>query len=117
MTPDASKAAAADDDGRIHSIAFLEFGSLMAMDTAKLIALTTGITFIAAFWAYQWKREVGLWFLVFGPLLTVHLHWAWFSLVRISVLKKGSALPLWERHRLDLMLRGVYNHLSKKAAK
>jgi hypothetical protein len=117
MTPDASKLIAADDEARLLSLVLTESSASVANTASRQMTVAVAVNFIAGLIATKFDTAIALAIFLYGPLLVVHLLWLRRVLSLATAKKAVGKLPLWERHRVNLLLQRVDAILSAKETK
>jgi hypothetical protein len=104
------------DEGRLLYHALNEVGHAYARVAARNIAIAVGLTFLAAWVTGQFAPSYALVIFLFGPMLVAHAFWLWRTWAFVSAKRSVDALPLWERHRLTLLLKSADEYLTAKRA-
>jgi len=107
MTPEASRLIAQQEEDRVLSLILTEASAASALAAARQIGLAVGLTFVASWVAAQFYPDYGLVSFIFGPMLVTHLLWFQRIFDRAAAKKAIDKLPMWERHRVSLLLQRV----------
>lgn len=102
------------DEARLLSLVLAESAANGAVAAARQISVLVGLNFLAAYLMTEVNPPVAAPLFIFGPLLVTHLLWARRTLGLWAAKASVNKLPLWERHRVHLLLQSVEAALAAK---